>query len=182
MRSRPNSRPLPDRTASGQLPSLDGAVRRCRCDEQFLTALGEIYARADAEIGALGAECLGGGSCCRFDLTAHRLYLSCGELAYLTAQTPPSGQRIPTRRCPYQVGPRCSARGRRPLGCRAYFCDKKSRNRRSEIYEQYHGEIRALHRAHGLDYLYVELTAGVQQMFGRPCREHFGIDKIGVAK
>lgn len=165
-----------------QMVSLDEAVRRCRCDEQFLTALGEIYARADAEIGALGAECLGGGSCCRFDLTDHRLYLSCGELGYLMGEPPPSGQRIRTRRCPYQVGPRCSARSRRPLGCRAYFCDEKSRNRRSEIYERYHGEIRALHRAGGLDYLYVELTGAVQQLFGGSRREHFGIDKIGVPK
>ena len=101
--------------------------------------------------------------CCNFDLAGHRLYVSTGELAVLTATTPPGRSTNGSRRCPYQVGPRCAARARRPLGCRTFFCDPGLTEPCQTVYEAHHAELRRLHERHRIPYAYVELVAAIQQ-------------------
>lgn len=143
------------------------AVRRCRADRAFLEALGEIYRQVDAATAAEGCDCRGCGRCCRFDLMDHRLYASAGEIAYLLeCEVPRNGARGELR-CPYHVEPHCFARRGRALGCRCYFCYPPGAVERGrETYERFHRKIQELHDAHGLAYVYVELTGALRAMGG----------------
>ena len=130
-----------------------------------MQALAAIYAEADAELAAVPARCWGGGACCRFDIADHRLYVTTAELAFLAlAGTPPSPIR--PGRCPYQLGPRYTARANRPLGCRIYFCDKGLEYHLSLIYQRMHEGIRQLHSQADVAYHYVELTAALVAVDG----------------
>jgi len=148
--------------------SLAEAVRRCRRCGSFLAGLGALYAALDAEITRSGAICLGGGACCKFDLAGHRLFLTTGELALLTGRPPANIERCELSRCPYQLGPRCSARDRRPMACRTYFCDSRVTDLSRPMCEAYHRRIRRLHEIHHVPYLYVELTSAIPQLFADP--------------
>ena len=164
MRSRPAAKPRVRSAAPAPGESLADAVARCGRDGEFLRQLREIHGCADARAAALGAVCLGGGACCKFDRTGHRLYLSTGELALLTLEPPPDPAHIARGRCPYQVGPRCVARRRRPLGCRMYFCRKSLRPALQDTYEHLHRRVVSAHQSHSLPYAYVELTTSLSQL------------------
>ena len=145
---------------------LSEAVAECRRQEAVASALAELYARIDEESAAAGATCLGGGVCCKIDLTGQRLYLTTVELALLARTRPARGLRAGAGRCAYQVGPRCTARDRRPLGCRAFFCRPQLRDWSGRTYERYHRHICRLHERYHLPYAYVELTAALAELFG----------------
>jgi hypothetical protein len=136
------------------------AVARCARDEEFFASLRGVYERVDAAVAAHDAACMGGGACCKFEAFGHRLYVSAGELAMLTESPPP--ETVRDGHCPYQVGPRCTARRRRPLGCRVFFCDPAAEDWSTTEYERFHAEIRDLHERHNLPYAYVELVAGLR--------------------
>ncbi|MDY6912846.1 MAG: hypothetical protein SVT52_00070 [Planctomycetota bacterium] len=144
--------------------SLAEAVRLCRDNANFLASLLHLYGRADAELAGTGVVCLAGGACCKFDLTEHRLYVSTGELALLSTIPPPRPKRCLRQRCPWQIGPRCNARNNRPLGCRTFFCDKRQKDFRDDLYERTYREIRSLHQRHCLPYAYIELAAALLQL------------------
>ncbi|MCK4602383.1 MAG: hypothetical protein KAU28_07940, partial [Phycisphaerae bacterium] len=139
---------------SDALVGLAAAVADSGARAELLAEVAGLYRRADARIAAVGATCLGGGACCRFDLASHRLYVSTAELAALVQQTPVVWPAGPGR-CPYQLGPRCMARDRRPLGCRTYFCNTLSSSMLQAIYEQFHDLFRSLHQRLGAEYHYV---------------------------
>ena len=142
------------------------AVRLCQSDSEFLEHLRHIYSDVDDAIGRLGPICLGGGACCRFDLAAHRLYLSTGDLALL-AQRQSAALKPRVGRCAYQIGPRCTARENRPRGCRTHFCNTPTSSALTEIYENNHARIRHLHGSRTLPYQYIELTSALRRLLGR---------------
>ena len=146
------------------------AVDFCRRLPEMMAALEEIYRRVDADIAAAATAttCLGGGACCRFDLAGHRLYVSTAELALLTQQQPWRRGECQRLRCPYQAGPRCTARPLRPLGCRVFFC-RCGEGEEDRAYETYHGLIRQLHDNCGAHYAYLELTEALREL--HLCRE-----------
>ena len=159
---------MPPESNDSTSPELDlaRAVRFCADLPEMMAGLAEIYRRADAETSA--STCLGGGGCCRFDLAGHRLYVSTGELALLTLRNPPNPEPLPLR-CAYQDGPRCTARGRRPLGCRVFFCRRKDGEGAAGAYEACHELIRRLHDHCGAQYAYMELTEALREL--HLCRE-----------
>lgn len=138
---------------------LHEAVARAAGDAEFLAGLREIYSEVDLGASRRSPQCRACGACCKFDLAGHRLYVSTGELALLTASPPPDAPRRPPLRCPYQAGRECRARDRRPLGCRVYFCDADLQPWARGRYERFHEQIRRLHDDSGLPYVYVEITA-----------------------
>ena len=145
-------------------PGLAAAVAGCRSSPDMMAELHRIYARADGDIAGIGASCMGGGSCCKFDIYGHRLYLTPAELAMLIAIPPPDPARAHHGRCPYQVGPRCMAYSHRPLGCRIFSCRAKEQ-KLEHLYEKYHRRIKTLHETHSLPYAYAELTSIFTQLF-----------------
>ena len=148
-------------SASDPPPQLPDAIARCRAEPAFLAQLGEIYEQVDAALAEAGVTCNACGRCCRFDLMAHRLYASAGEIAYLlTAEPPADAAEAP--RCLYHVEPACLARETRPLGCRCYGCDPPaSAEAGRDIYERFHQQIRRLHETFAVPYLYVEITTAL---------------------
>ncbi len=148
--------------------ALVEAVDRCRRCPDLLAELTELCRQVDACVAETGVACLGGGACCRFDLASHRLYVSTAELAALTQQAPAVSPAEPGR-CAYQLGPRCMARGRRPLGCRTYFCNYVNNQALQATYERFHRLLRRLHERLAVPYHYFELTAGLSLCL-RPIR------------
>jgi hypothetical protein len=104
--------------------------------------------------------CRACGDCCIFEQAEHRLYASTGELTLLTSVPPPQPPAI--LRCAYQRNSVCSARDRRPLGCRIYFCEDTASLFIKTCYEEYHREIGLLHNRHDVPYRYVEVTEGTR--------------------
>jgi len=156
----------PECDAQSPQPSdLGREVAACSTDHAFMRKLRGLYRRADRDIARARAVCMGGGTCCRFDLAGHRLFATTGELAMLAGAEASDMSRCARGRCPYQRSARCTARHVRPLGCRMFFC-RAAPGTTSAVYETYHAELRRLHGAHGLPYRYVELTAGLAQLFG----------------
>src|SRR5687767_4148795 len=88
-----------------------------------------LYAEIDAEIAAESPRCDASGRCCRFSEYGHTLFLSAVEGELLFEREPEIGGG----ECPYQINQLCTARERRPLGCRTYFCDPKYAHRMPEI-------------------------------------------------
>ncbi len=142
--------------------SFPRAVQVAHDSPAFMADLSQLYADADAAVRQRNATCMGGGTCCRFDVAGHRLYVSTGELAYLLCSPWPV-TAVFSLRCPYQVGPLCRARDHRPLGCRTYFCRTAITDSLDAIYERVHQQIQALHDRHGVPYYYVELSAGLAE-------------------
>jgi Fe-S-cluster containining protein len=144
---------------------LAEALKLCRRPE-FLTAISRILMQADRDISLLAPVCFAGGACCKFDLTGERLMVSTGELALLLRQPPPRPRQAALQRCPYQSGPLCTARQRRPLGCRTFFCRGGLGEPAAAVYERHHASLRALHDASAIPYVYVELTGAILQLIG----------------
>ncbi len=145
----------------GPRASLSDTVHHCQGRPEITNALAEIYRQVDGQIAQLKPSCLGGGTCCKFDHAGHLLYLSGIELANLLKIAPPLPGQAEIKRCPYQVGPKCTNRQGRPLGCRTYFCDKLLEQPLRKIHEQFHRQVRSLHLKFGIDYYYCELTSSI---------------------
>ncbi|MFW6062344.1 MAG: hypothetical protein ACOC93_06000 [Planctomycetota bacterium] len=129
-----------------------------------LQQLRRLLGQVDAEVERFGPRCWGGGTCCKFDLFSHRLYASTAELALLAAQPPVDMTRCAGRRCPYQLGPACTARSARPLGCRTFFCRPDAPQALEALCEQYHVRIRQLHQDFALPYAYAEITLALPEI------------------
>jgi Fe-S-cluster containining protein len=123
------------------------------------SALRAILRDAEEALERFAPSCQACGFCCDFQRAGHRLYVTPAELELL-AEQPPPGAPEPMR-CPYQVAGTCTARDRRPLGCRVYFCRGLPPVDQQAFYERFHHALVELHRRHGLEYCYEELTTAL---------------------
>ena len=165
MKSTPEAMPPASNPRPEARSDLQRDLAQCRADPHLMERLRAIYARLQAEIDAAGTQCNACGQCCRFDRVEHRLFVSTAELALLTAVRPPPDGATGDLRCAYQVAADCTARDRRPLGCRVFFCPDQSRSWCAETYEEHHRAVRAAHEPGDLPYRYVELTAALARLF-----------------
>lgn len=147
------------------VPEASEIVRLCRQRPEALAALAAVYADADA--AGAGGLCLRGGTCCRFDLQPHRLFLTGLELAALAAEAPPRQWAIEQSRrgrCPYQIRHTCQAYARRPLGCRTFYCGAAARGAEG-LHEVFHSRIREIHENFCIPYAYADLCRCFLQLF-----------------
>jgi len=160
-------------TSQPPTSSLADAVTRCAADDAFLIELGAILRQGDRAADDCHWACQACGKCCRFEQFGHKLYVTAGELAYLIRQPASEAdpqqsasglQTKPAAVCPYQDGNRCIARDGRALGCRLFFCDPAAADWCNDIYEELHAKIKHLHAAHGLPYIYAELTSALAEL------------------
>jgi len=151
---------------SAENPELSPELMRLLESDAFLDEILAVYESLDNPANGARAICLGGGACCRFDLFDHRLYVTLGELALLSRTKPKYPSRIELNRCPYQQGPRCTARGNRPLGCRVFFCREQPGAGYNELYEEAHRRIRRLHESFNMPYSYMELISALKILAG----------------
>jgi len=113
-----------------------------------------LYSEVDAEIAAESPRCDVSGRCCHFSEYGHTLFLSAveAELLFEEAAQPGGAE------CPYQIAGRCTARERRPLGCRVYFCDPAYVERMPEISESGVRRLKHLHDRWGRPWDYRPLA------------------------
>lgn len=114
----------------------------------------QIYDALDADVRAAGPVCDLSGRCCRFREYGHTLFISRSEAELLLAAGLPPGTAIDEGSCPFQQGALCTARERRPLGCRVYYCDPQFAGKGEELSEQYIARMKQLHRSEGADWEY----------------------------
>ncbi|MCG3121833.1 MAG: hypothetical protein GIKADHBN_00204 [Phycisphaerales bacterium] len=128
--------------------------------------LEELYNRLAVEVAERSPVCRTSGRCCRFESWGHLLYVTGFEAAYLWRRL--GGRELSAGAvaearlrggCPFQGGSLCTVHDLRPLGCRIFFCDESSREWQEHMYERFQRELRELHDAEGLDYLYAEWRA-----------------------
>jgi len=155
---------------------LRAALQQCAANTDLFRQLQHIYREAENRIARLACACRACGRCCRFDEVEHRLYVSTIELAYLLAEPPASRNKPGSLRCPYQLEQHCTARDRRPLGCRMFYCDDRTQQLRAELYERFHQRIRLLHATCAVQYAYVELTRCVALVTQGSDGKHFSVD------
>jgi hypothetical protein len=116
-----------------------------------------VYAAADEAVGAAGPRCDASGRCCRFTEYGHTLFISHFEAELLLESAPAYEQPVSRDGCPFQVNALCTARERRPLGCRIYFCDPAYQGRMAEITEEALAALKRIADEHGTDWEYAPL-------------------------
>jgi hypothetical protein len=182
----PRAGDLPSRAPANC--ELARAVAMCAADAGFLTGLEQILLQADRAAVERRLECRQCGNCCRFEQFGHRLYVTAGELALMLHLAPDrvsepigkirpwgifdnpqsairNGSRAkPASLCPHQDQARCLARAGRTLGCRLFFCAPSAHAWFCDAYESFHQQIKLLHAAHGLPYVYAELAAALAEL------------------
>jgi len=123
-------------------------------DDKLAQELAVLYERVGEVVDAASPRCAMSGRCCDFPTSGQRLYSTDLETDYATRA---AGGEVPAAvsgQCPWYVDGLCQNRDGRPLGCRVYFCDPEWGEVMPAIYERFHSELRALHEAHGLNYVY----------------------------
>ena len=113
-----------------------------------------LYEDLDGDVAQAAPVCELSGRCCRFKEYGHTLFISRPEAELLLQQGLPENAVVNDAGCPYQINGLCSARERRPLGCRVYYCDPKYAGAGEALSERYIGRLKELHDATGTPWEY----------------------------
>jgi len=124
---------------------------------QVRQRLQQIYAELEQQVAAAAPVCELSGRCCRFEEYGHRLYITQPEADLLLEQGLPANSEISHAGCPFQQGNLCTARERRPFGCRVYFCDPKYQNLAPVLSEEGIQKLKQLHLSEGIPWNYASL-------------------------
>lgn len=117
-------------------------------------ALLQIYDALAQDVASAAPVCEVSGRCCRFEEYGHTLFLTRPEAELLLEAGLPSGAQVTAGRCPFQVGNLCTARERRPFGCRVYFCDPRYAGVGEQLTETYLAELKQQHDEEGVAWEY----------------------------
>ena len=107
-----------------------------------------------SDVARAGPVCDLSGRCCRFNEFGHKLYISRPEAQLLLERGLPDNSTVDESGCPFQVGGLCTARERRPLGCRIYFCDPNYAGIGEVLSEAYIARLKQLHNQTGTPWEY----------------------------
>jgi Fe-S-cluster containining protein len=122
--------------------------------EDLRQQLPVLYEELARDIAAAAPVCDLSGRCCRFREYGHTLFLSRPEAELLLQEGLPAGSVINDASCPFQINGLCTARERRPLGCRIYYCDPRYADTGTELSEEYIGRLKQMHEAAEQDWEY----------------------------
>jgi hypothetical protein len=132
-------------------------------DPRLKSGLLQIYDDLAADLTRLAPVCDLSGRCCRFKDYGHRLYLSRTEAELLLSEGLPADSQINAESCPFQQGLLCTAREKRPFGCRVFFCDPKYAGQAEVLSEKYLEELKELHRETNTRWEYGELISYLEE-------------------
>lgn len=132
-------------------------------DPRLRDGLLQIYEDLAQDIAQRAPVCDLSGRCCRFKEYGHRLYLSRPEAELLLEAGLPEGAQIDESGCPFQIGQLCTARERRPFGCRVYFCDPSYAGQAEQLTELYLTQLKSLHGSTETPWDYAELSVFLQE-------------------
>ncbi len=113
-----------------------------------------IYKDLAADVDAAAPVCELSGRCCRFKEYGHTLFISRPEAELLLEPGLPPNAAIDEAGCPFQVEGLCTARDRRPMGCRVYFCDPSYAGVGEALTERYLLRLKQLHDETGTPWEY----------------------------
>jgi Fe-S-cluster containining protein len=113
-----------------------------------------IYDEVAAEIAKAAPVCELSGRCCRFKEFGHTLFITRPEAELLLERGLPENAVVDESGCPFQVNGLCTARERRPLGCRVYYCDPKYAGTGEALSEAFISRLKRLHEETGTPWEY----------------------------
>lgn len=133
----------------------------------IMERLPAVYAALDRKLAAVlaenvGADCRACGRCCTFPPQGDVLYASAPEREFLASVPPPPGEH-PAGSCPYLRQGKCTARERRPVGCRCYFCvfvlpSREARDECRSLAEEALAELRRIVEEFDADWDYAPVV------------------------
>lgn len=126
-------------------------------DPRLKSGLLQIYEDLVGDLNQLGPVCDLSGRCCRFKEYGHRLYLTRTEAELLLEEGLPAGSTVNENGCPFQQGLLCTAREKRPFGCRVFYCDPRYAGQAERLSEKYLAQLRLLHDQTNTPWEYGEL-------------------------
>lgn len=148
---------------TNELATLRQAWQQAAASPAIALELEAIYTYLSAEIESRGPACWASGRCCNFAKAGHRLYVTGLEAAYVVARLehrPLALADIHAARargdCPFLDRNLCGVHAIKPLGCRAYFCDRSAQDWQQALSERGLARLRTLHDRHDIPYRYGE--------------------------
>ena len=137
-------------------------VARCRADSRLIETVAEIYDWLDSQIrGCAAGTCRCCGDCCDFDSYDHRLFVTLPELTYLRAGLGTEKiKTMPTGRCPYNIGGKCSVHEYRFAACRI-FCCKGDADFQGELSEAVLARLKSVCGEFRIPYRYMDLATAL---------------------
>lgn len=132
-------------------------------DPRLRDGLLQIYDDVARDIAALAPVCEISGRCCRFREYGHRLYMTRPEAELLLSEGLPPNSTVNEESCPFQIQGLCTAREKRPFGCRVYFCDQNYVGAAERLTEQYLARLKHLHRDTQTLWEYAELVTYLRE-------------------
>lgn len=140
-------------------------------DPRLKSGLLQIYEDLAHDLNQLAPVCDLSGRCCRFKEYGHRLYLTRTEAELLLEEGLPAGATVNEDGCPFQQGLLCTAREKRPFGCRVYYCDPRYAGRAEQLSEKYLAQLRVLHDQTNTPWEYGELFPYLHEFVESSTRE-----------
>ena len=131
--------------------------------QDVTAAMEAFYRQLDQEIAEHNPVCRNRGLCCDFERWGHRLYATTLEIAYFLGNIT-TFPAINADRCPFAIDGQCTARPRRPMGCRIFYCDPAAAHWQGPLTEKYLARLHELHDRLNVPYLYVDWMAVLRRM------------------
>jgi len=155
-------------------------VTECRTNSRLLGKVAEIYTWLDTQIrdnNKLTGQCNACGKCCDFGGSAsgldqvfdHRLFVTPPELIYLTDRRQAANldaekiKPMPTSRCPYNVGGKCTVYEYRFASCRIFYC-KADVDFQSKLSESALKKLKSLCTEFQITYHYTDLANALNSL------------------
>jgi Fe-S-cluster containining protein len=144
-------------------------VARCRADNRLIEKVAEIYKWLDVQVrrcSELAGACKSCGNCCDFDGFDHHLFVTPPELMYLTANLGAEDIKpMPTSRCPYNIGGRCTVYEYRFAGCRIFCCNGDA-DFQSRLSESALKKLKSACTKFQIPYRYTDLASALNSFAG----------------
>jgi len=144
-------------------------VARCRADNRLIEKVAEIYDWLDVQVrrcSELAGACKSCGNCCDFEGFDHHLFVTPPELMYLTANLGAENIKpMPTSRCPYNIGGRCTVYEYRFAGCRIFCCNGDA-DFQSRLSESALKKLKSVCTEFQIPYRYTDLASALNSFAG----------------
>jgi len=139
-------------------------VAEGKTNNQLTERVAEIYNWLDLQIrefAGLAGVCKACGKCCDFARFGHRLFVTTPELVYLAEEIGAENIKpMPTSRCPYNVGGKCTIYEHRFAGCRI-FCCKGDADFQSRLSESALSKFKSVCTNLKIPYRYIDLPSAL---------------------
>ncbi len=144
-------------------------VARCRADNRLIEKVAGIYDWLDVQVhrrSDLAGACKSCGNCCDFDGFDHHLFITPPELMYLIANLGAEDIKpMPTSRCPYNIGGKCTVYEYRFAGCRIFCCNGDA-DFQSRLSESALKKLKSVCTEFQIPYRYTDLASALNSFAG----------------